>query len=85
MSDPRRDSEADVARDDAQALSRAVGGVPQADAADTSSTTGTTPNEEFVGRVAGQDAGFSGETGAEARAAAGDTSGTSAAQQGGGR
>ena len=35
---------------------------------DGSSTTGTDENEEFVGRVAGDDAGYSGETGAEARA-----------------
>jgi hypothetical protein len=36
---------------------------------DGGSTTGTDENEEFVGRVSGQDAGYAGETGAEARAA----------------
>jgi hypothetical protein len=35
---------------------------------DGPSTTGTDENEEFVGRVTGQDAGYAGETGAEARA-----------------
>lgn len=37
---------------------------------DGTSTTGTDPNEGFVGRVAGDDAGYAGETGAEARAEA---------------
>lgn len=69
MSDPGRDSESDVGTDDATASSRAVGGVPQEDAPDQNSTTGTTPSEEFVGRVAGDDGGYEGETGAEARAA----------------
>lgn len=67
-------SEDDVDQDDAHsALSRVVGGVPDADAPDQGSTTGTTPNETFVGRVAGQDVGYEGETGAERRQAAGDT------------
>ena len=61
--------EQDVSRDDAQALSRATGGVPDEDAADQGSSTGTTPNDEVVGRVAGQDVGYAGETGAERRAA----------------
>ena len=88
-------SEPDVERDPQIARTRETGGVDSADKArpgddyaadpDGPSTTGTDQNEEFVGRVAGQDAGFAGETGAEARAAAGDTSGTPAAQQGGGR
>ena len=64
-------SEDDVARDDAEALDRATGGVPDPDAPDQGSTTGTTPNDEFVGRVAGQDVGYAGETGAERRAAQG--------------
>ena len=34
-------------------------------------TTGTDENEEFVGRAAGRDLGYAGETGAEARAEAG--------------
>lgn len=68
MSDtPKR--EADVPDDDHQATSRATGGVADADAPDQGSTTGTTPSGEFVGRVAGQDVGYAGETGAERRAA----------------
>jgi hypothetical protein len=88
-------SEPDVERDAHVARTRESGGVDRADEArpdddyaadpDGPSTTGTDTNEEFVGRVAGQDAGFAGETGAEARAGAGDTSGTPAAQQEGGR
>lgn len=62
---PRQD---DVADDDAQALSRATGGVEDPSAPDQGSTTGTTPSEQFVGRVSGQDVGYAGETGAERRA-----------------
>ena len=61
--------EEDVDRDDAQALSRATGGVGS-DQPDAASTTGTGESEEFVGRVAGQDVGYAGETGAERRQAA---------------
>jgi hypothetical protein len=69
-SDEARDgTEADVPRDNAVAGSRATGGVADADAPDANSTTGTTPSEEFVGRIAGQDVGYAGETGAERRAA----------------
>jgi hypothetical protein len=64
--DPRP-GEDDVERDDAMALTRATGGGP-ADAPDADSTTGTGENGEFVGRVAGQDVGYEGETGAERRA-----------------
>ncbi len=63
-------SESDVDRDDKQALTRASGGVPDDDAPDQASTTGTGTSETFVGRVAGQDVGYAGETGAERRAAA---------------
>ena len=63
---PRQD---DVNPDDKQALSRETGGVEDPSAPDQGSTTGTTPNEEFVGRVSGQDVGYAGETGAERRAA----------------
>ena len=66
--DPRPGEE-DVPRDDAEALSRATGGVEDPDAPDQGSSTGTTPNDEGVGRVAGQDVGYAGETGAERRAA----------------
>lgn len=72
MSDPRRGSESDVDGDEAVASSRAVGGVPQEDTPDEDSTTGTGPSGEFVGRVAGDDGGYEGETGAEARAAGGE-------------
>ena len=42
-------------------------GEPEDKTADRHSTTGTTPNETFVGRVAGEDPGYL-ETGAEKRA-----------------
>jgi hypothetical protein len=63
-----RPGEDDVDSDDAQALTRATGGGDSA-APDASSTTGTGGSETFVGRVAGQDVGYAGETGAERRAA----------------
>jgi hypothetical protein len=59
-------SEDDV-QTDPSATSRATGGVPDDDNADQNSTTGTTPNETFVGRVSGTDVGYEGETGAERR------------------
>ena len=70
--DPRREADArpgenDVDRDDAEALTRATGGGPS-DEPDATSTTGTGESDEFVGRVAGQDVGYAGETGAERRA-----------------
>ncbi|SNR63667.1 hypothetical protein [Blastococcus mobilis] len=65
--DPRP-GEDDVDQDDAQALSRATGG-GESDAPDAVSTTGTGDSETFVGRVAGQDVGYAGETGAERRQA----------------
>jgi hypothetical protein len=68
QSDPRP-GEDDTERDDAQALSRATGG-GASDESDADSTTGTGDSETFVGRVAGQDVGYAGETGAERRAAA---------------
>jgi hypothetical protein len=64
----RLKNETDVDRDEAQALTRATGGVEQPDAPDQHSTTGTTPNDMHVGRDAGQDVGYAGETGAERRA-----------------
>ena len=66
--DPRP-GEADVDRDDAEALTRSTGGGPD-DAPDGQATTGTGESDTFVGRVAGQDAGYAEETGAERRAAA---------------
>jgi hypothetical protein len=64
MTDPRPHEE-DVNPDDGQALSRATGGVEDPDAPDQGSTTGTTPTEEYVGRIAGQDVGYAGEQGGE--------------------
>lgn len=73
----RRTSEPDVEVDPQVARTREVGGVdpdrkdrsdPRHGDPDGPSTTGTDENEEFVGRVAGEDSGFEGETGAEARA-----------------
>lgn len=55
-------SEDDVPRDDKEALSRDTGGVEDPDAPDQASTTGTTPKGSYVGRVAGQDVGYVGET-----------------------
>lgn len=66
--DPRP-HEHDIDPDDAQALSRATGGVDNPEMPDQGSTTGTTPSEEFVGRVSGQDVGSAGEQGSERRAA----------------
>jgi len=66
--DPRP-GEDDTERDDAHALSRATGG-GASEEPDANSTTGTGDSQTFVGRVAGQDVGYAGETGAERRAAA---------------
>jgi hypothetical protein len=67
--DPRPGEE-DVDRDSAQALSRATGGA-ESDAPDATATTGTGESGTSVGRVAGQDVGYAGETGAERRAEGG--------------
>jgi hypothetical protein len=63
-------TESDVPADPHIANSREAGGKEPDGEPDTHSTTGTTENEEFVGRVAGQDAPDVGQTGAEARAEA---------------
>ncbi|WP_375491324.1 hypothetical protein [uncultured Jatrophihabitans sp.] len=60
-------SESDTKPDDKLAESRETGGVPDADDPNQGSTTSTTPDGEYVGRVAGDDVGYAGETGAEAR------------------
>lgn len=57
-----------------------TGGQPDAHAADSNSTTGTTPNETFVGRAAGADDPGYLETGAEKRADDGDGAGKGAAR-----
>jgi hypothetical protein len=64
----RKSAERDVAPDEGVARTRETGGVPDHTAPDQHSTTGTTPSEGFVGRAAGQDVGYAGETGAERRA-----------------
>lgn len=64
-----KDSEDDVDTDDKVANTRATGGGPDTEG-DSESTTGTGESEEFVGRVSGQDEGYAGETGAEARSEA---------------
>jgi hypothetical protein len=60
--------EADVEDDPARADARDTGGVPDPAKPDQGSTTGTTPDDEYVGRVAGDDPGYTEETGAERRA-----------------
>jgi hypothetical protein len=60
--------EPDVDPDGARADSRDTGGVADGGKPDQGSTTGTTPDDEYVGRVAGQDIGYEEETGAERRA-----------------
>jgi hypothetical protein len=65
--DPRP-HEDDVDPDGSSALSRATGGVEDPEHPDQGSTTGTTPNDVFVGRVAGQDVGYAEEQGSERRA-----------------
>ena len=60
--------ESDVEADEARVDSRATGGVADPAKPDQGSTTGTTPDDEYVGRVAGQDVGYAEETGAERRA-----------------
>lgn len=62
------EGETDVDYDEHQASSREIGGVEDPEEPDQASTTGTTPNGEFVGRIAGDDVGYAGETGAERRA-----------------
>ncbi|MER7174836.1 hypothetical protein [Streptomyces mesophilus] len=59
--------ESDVAQDAAVAGSRPAGGEPTQSADGGASTTGTGPSGRHVGRIAGEDAADSGETGAEAR------------------
>lgn len=61
-------AEADVDPDEARVDSRETGGVRDPGASDEGSTTSGTPDDTYVGRVAGQDSGYEEETGAEARA-----------------
>jgi hypothetical protein len=63
-------SESDIENDPRVAGARETGGGPSDGESDTHSSTGTSENETYVGRVAGQDTADAGETGAEARAEA---------------
>jgi hypothetical protein len=70
-------SEPDVEVDPQLARTRETGGVTDGHPADRTEgdapgTTGTGTAEEFVGRATGRDQGYAGETGAEARAQAGE-------------
>lgn len=75
-------SESDVAVDPHLARTRETGPTADDTAADghpgdategdAPGTTGTGEGEDFVGRVAGRDLGYAGQTGAEARAEAGE-------------
>jgi hypothetical protein len=70
-------SESDVEADRHLARTRETGGVRDGHPddrteGDAESTSGTGESEEFVGRVAGLDLGYAGETGAERRAEAGE-------------
>ena len=69
-------SESDVEVDAHLARTRETGGVADhpndRTEGDASGTTGTGESEEFVGRTAGQDLGYAEQTGAEARAEAGE-------------
>jgi hypothetical protein len=73
----RGTSEPDIEPDTHLARTRETGGLSDGHPddgteGDASSTTGTGESEEFVGRVAGRDLGYAGQTGAEARAEAGE-------------
>jgi hypothetical protein len=61
-------TESDVDSDEQVAVSRDTGGVNEPQSPDQASTTGTTPSPEYVGRIAGDDPGDVGESGAERRA-----------------
>jgi len=60
--------EDDVAADPQVAGSRATGGIEDPSKPDQASSTGTSDTPEYVGRIAGDDVGYAGETGAERRA-----------------
>ena len=66
----RFSGEDDAPQDTGEAASRDTGGVENEAQPDQQSTTGTTPDDTYVGRIAGDDVGYAGETGAEARAEA---------------
>lgn len=61
-------SEPDIETDPKRADSRDTGGVEDSSDPNQGSTTSTTPDGEYVGRIAGDDVGYAEETGAERRA-----------------
>jgi hypothetical protein len=63
-SDP---SESEAGHDPRTAASRVAGGEHAEHEGDQGSVTGTGDTDTFVGRAAGRDLGYAGETGAEAR------------------
>ena len=65
-------SEQDVGQDPGVASSRPGGGGHDEHPGDSGSVTGTGDTDVFVGRAAGLDEGYAGETGAEARREAED-------------
>lgn len=67
--DKQHGAESDVPDDDAEVTGRPTGGDPESDGGDGGSTTGSGESGVFVGRIAGQDEGYAGQTGAEARGA----------------
>lgn len=69
----KRTTEQDVALDGEVASSRATGGEHAELSGDRGSVTGTGRTQDFVGRTAGDDVGYAGETGAERRAVNGQT------------
>jgi len=67
-----RVNERDAPADTGVAATRETGGAETDRTGDARSTTGTGPSDEFVGRVAGDDEGYTDTTGAEARSERGD-------------
>ena len=60
-------TESDAGHDPRTAASRPTGGAHAEHRGDQGSVTGTGETDVFVGRAAGHDLGYAGETGAEAR------------------
>jgi hypothetical protein len=60
-------TESDAGHDPRTAASRPAGGAHREHDGDRGSVTGTGETDVFVGRAAGHDLGYAGETGAEAR------------------
>ncbi len=67
--DKQPGAESDVPDDEAEATGRPTGGDPNTEGGDSEATTGSGESGVFVGRTAGQDEGYAGQTGAEARGA----------------